>query len=506
MVLLHSLLSRPVSAFTLAFWLARALPEHLGIVFALALVWAVGTECLLARSGVVMPQPLAPLFGLLAALWLQPASNVSVVNVSEFRQVQGAVTGDVRLSSSGWPTVELDLEWVGTSEWRHQSRGRLRLLIRGGTWESVPPPGAKVFARGTFQKDRGYFEVPSRALEVVSPAPEWQMRRREIHLAVRAALSRLRGKSGPLATALVLGRGDELTQEERQVFREAGASPLLALSGLHLGVLALLLNLIFRHGPLRGLSEFLVAAVLVTFVVVVGPLPSLVRALVFWVCLHAASWLRWEVDPLEVTAAGALALLGVFPEWATHPSFLLSVSAMAGILTLSGDYRDFFVPWFGERVAGWLSGGWAAASGTGAVSLLMFGAFYPQAVLSNLIGMIPLMGLLWGTLLYLALSFLPAPALLVHGAGWCLEQLTEGLFLVMGGLALPGAFSGWLGWLAWGVGLVPVVFLLYKYGRYGYLVRFPAGHQGPPRFEQPGRTKALGSELSDQPRTEAAAG
>lgn len=506
MVLLHSLLARPLTAFALFFWAARALPENLVSLLAVAAVWALLTEWFLLREGMVMPQPLAPLLGVIAALCLSPPQVGLSLGAIDLSNVQGRVLSDPRLTSTGWSWVEFDLEWVGTRREQWQVRGQVRLSIRGLDWESVPPVGTQLWAQGVYKPDRRMFEVQARSLKILAPAPMWELWRRDLHRSVRSALMRLRGQAGPLTTALVLGQGDELTQEEKRVFREAGASPLLALSGLHLGVLALLLRLMLRRGPLRRVAEYLVATLLVVFVLLVGPLPSLVRALVFWLCLHVASWLRWEVDPLEITALGAVALILVFPSWATSPSFLLSVSAMAGILILSRDYQDFLTVWIGEKSAAWLSGGLAAGAGTGPVSLLMFGAYYPQAVFSNLIGMVPLIGLLWGTIVYLALYFCHVPIFVIDGLGWLLEQGAEGLFFLMRWLALPGAFSGWLGWLVWGAGLVPLGVLLYNYGKYGFLVRFPVRNQTLPHATRSGSSQTVGAELSDQPRGEATSG
>lgn len=494
MVLLHSILARPLTGLLIGFWAVLALPGTGTFWFVAAAVWWIACSALLARDGVFVPWAAAPLVGCVLGLLLFPTVRPPPLE-GDLRRIEGRVCSDPRWSAGGWPWVEVALEAVETPHHRRPARGRLRLQLRDGGRGRLPVNGSRIVAVGRLLPEGGLFLSRPREVSELEPAPGWQVARSVLHAALRERLANLRGRAGPLATALLLGQGDELTQVEKGLFRDAGASPLLALSGLHLGALALLFRLLVGWGTYRRLAELIVALALTGFVLVVGPLPSLVRALVFWVGLHAAAWLRWEVDPMEVTAVGAVALLGVFPQWATSPSFVLSVGAMFGLLLLSRRYEAMLRPGIGARAAQWLAPGLAAGASTGAFSLVLFGGLYPQSVVSNALGLLPVTGFLYGAMGYLFLGALPLPPGLVAWVGYGLEAMAEALFGLMGLFARFGILGGVWGWSVWALMLTPVAVSVYRYLRYDFLLRFPRSDRAVPGGAWSGSPKALGTEL-----------
>ena len=472
MVLLHTLLARPFILILLGFWATLAFHEHRLIMVGICLVVTFGMLVVQLRKRFIAIQTFAHLMGACLGLLLV-AFEAPSPNLGGVTAIRGWITSDPKLVRSGWPTVEVHFISIESGGKPLSQQGKVRVLLKGMDLDEVPAVGSAIMVRGSYHPNSGLFFSENKKLALLREGPEWQQQRQKLFAIIRKTFSTLRGQAGPLAIALLLGQGDELTQEEKQLFREAGASPLLALSGLHLGILAGLLSFLVKNSFHRVLAQFLVALALILFVMLVGPLPSLMRALVFWVAIHVTSWLCWEVDPLEVNSMGAFFLLLVFPDWVFNPSFILSLSAMIGILLLSNDYQDYLRLALGKRTSQLLSVGMAASAGTGPASLVLFDSFYPQAVLSNLVGILPLVVFLYGELVYLLLSLFPVLAPLQGLVGLGLELVAQLLFWLMGIFSVMGRGQGFMGWGLWFITLAPALHLVYRYWRYGYLLQFP---------------------------------
>ena len=138
-----------------------------------------------------------------------------------------------------------------------------------------------------------------------------------------------------LARGILLGEKRGVEPDLREGMREAGMSHILAVSGLHVGILfAIFLTLLL---PLRWmgkewLRQLLVLAVLWVYIVGIGMPASAVRAALM-VSVISLSWFRhsnpwgWH----NLTAAAFLLLLWK-PWWLWDLGFQLSFLATAGIL------------------------------------------------------------------------------------------------------------------------------------------------------------------------------
>lgn len=169
----------------------------------------------------------------------------------------------------------------------------------------------------------------------------WLARRK---LSTREHLySKLPSADAALVEAMLLGERGELSPATTEPFAVTGTAHLLAISGLHLGGLAMLLlslgrvlasaNLrtFARHGPTRS-SAPLVALALSLYVVMIGAPLSARRALLM-VCialgLHVT---RARSDPLNALCATLLVILTLAPGQILEPGLWLSASATFAIL------------------------------------------------------------------------------------------------------------------------------------------------------------------------------
>ncbi len=160
-----------------------------------------------------------------------------------------------------------------------------------------------------------------------SAAPREGLRRR-LARGVRAGLEP--GAAG-LMEAMTLGVRDGILEEDRDAFGRAGLAHVLALSGLHFGVLLAAADRALRR--LGARRRPLLALLTLAFVAVVGPSPSVVRAaaMALSAVLSMASGVG-RVRPWPVLALAACASLLLQPQMLFDLSFQLSYLALAGLL------------------------------------------------------------------------------------------------------------------------------------------------------------------------------
>lgn len=237
----------------------------------------------------------------------------------------------------------------------------------------------------------------------------------------------LRGEELAVVSALTVGDKRELTPGLRVTYNAAGASHVLALSGLHVGILAgMLMGLFypftrFRSG--RQIVSFAVVALLWAFAFIAGLSPSVVRAVTMFSLYVLASLLtegRFSGMPSLVFAAFLMLLYQPF--YLFDVSFQLSFVAVASILCfypLISAYCPF--QHSGLRYV-WniLALSFVAQLGTLPFVLYYFGTFPSYFLLANLF-VSPLAVCILGSALA---SFLLAPVPLVGKWAVCVLQFS----------------------------------------------------------------------------------
>lgn len=144
--------------------------------------------------------------------------------------------------------------------------------------------------------------------------------------------------TAPLLTALLTGDRSGLSPETVAVFRNSGASHLLALSGLHMGIIYLLFDRLTRvMGQSPAARRIRFGAILAAagfFTLMTGAGPSVVRAFLF---IGINESLRLMGRPRKASRVLCLALLvqlAMDPSVIRSLGFQLSYLAMAGIVLL----------------------------------------------------------------------------------------------------------------------------------------------------------------------------
>jgi competence protein ComEC len=148
----------------------------------------------------------------------------------------------------------------------------------------------------------------------------------------RRLAERLRPDVAPLATALVLGRRGQLDPDLGDAFARTGTSHLLAISGLHLQVLATTLFVVAQGVTSRRRAAFVVIVATALYASLVGWMPSVTRSVAMTLGACLAGLLDRGASPSNLLAAAAIATLGENPSNLFDVGCQLSFLAVAAIL------------------------------------------------------------------------------------------------------------------------------------------------------------------------------
>ena len=224
-------------------------------------------------------------------------------------------------------------------------------------------------------------------------------------------------------SALTVGEKTDLSDSIRESYSVSGASHVLALSGLHIGLLYALLFLLLK--PLtrkwqagRYFRSVLLLVLLWSFAFFTGLSPSVVRSVSMFSVLAIAELFGRQSLTLNTLAATAWVMLFVNPAWLFDVGFQLSFLAVLSILMIQKPVYQLLPvkSRIGKYVWGLMSVSIAAQIGTAPLVMLYFSRFSTHFLLTNLV-VIPLVTVtLYAAVLMLLLTPLPAVQFVMAGA------------------------------------------------------------------------------------------
>ncbi|MBQ9232045.1 MAG: ComEC/Rec2 family competence protein [Prevotella sp.] len=135
-----------------------------------------------------------------------------------------------------------------------------------------------------------------------------------------------------VVAAMTLGDRSELTPEAKQAFYITGAAHVLALSGLHLGIIYMIVSLIIRGRQLRTAAQILTLLLLWAFAFLVGLSPSIVRSATMLTIYGLLSLGYRQRMSINVLAFTAIVMLIVHPHALFEVGFQMSFLAVLAIL------------------------------------------------------------------------------------------------------------------------------------------------------------------------------
>ena len=153
-------------------------------------------------------------------------------------------------------------------------------------------------------------------------------------------------RTSALLKALLTGDRSGLDQDIVRNFRTSGASHILALSGLHLGIIYIFIRRILTvlgNTPGAKIARSLATvSISGAYTLATGASPSLVRAFLFILLNESAHILHRDSHPERVLCASLTLQLAINPGNITSPGFQLSYLAMGGIMFLFPVLKSWF--------------------------------------------------------------------------------------------------------------------------------------------------------------------
>ena len=244
--------------------------------------------------------------------------------------------------------------------------------------------------------------------------------------------------------ALVLGQKDTLTPEVSASYARTGTMHVLAVSGLHVGMLygclRLILGLLKLVWNIRWLSTVVSSVALWFYAFVTGLSPSVLRATTMFTLMSMAPMLGRQTSIYNTLAASAFLLLFWNPIWLFVVSFQLSYLAVLGIVYLQPRiYRSLtFDNWVLDKLWLFSSVSLGAQVATAPLSVHYFNQFPIYFVIANWVVVPAALVILCMGLAVLAANFWADLSVLI---AWLLEKVVLGVNTFVEGIKrLPYSF------------------------------------------------------------------
>lgn len=239
-------------------------------------------------------------------------------------------------------------------------------------------------------------------------------------------------KERAIASALLLGNKVLLDKETKQTYSQTGAMHILAVSGLHVGILYTFLALILARFKRNRLGHILTVifelSIIWIFAAITEFSPSVTRAAVMFSFIAVGRSLSRYTSIYNILCISALLLLLYKPSFIYEIGFQLSYAAVFSIIFLyKYIYRLFVIK---NKVLDFfwsiLAVSIAAQIGTAPLTMFYFGQFPTYFFISNLFAIPAATGILWlGFLLFIsaALQNFIDLSFIQYGLGRLLEGI-----------------------------------------------------------------------------------
>lgn len=223
--------------------------------------------------------------------------------------------------------------------------------------------------------------------------------------------------------ALVLGQRQGIDKEMTSQYAAAGMMHILAVSGLHVGVILLILRFLFgfiKWQRLQWVKSLLIISLIWGFAIITGLSPSVLRAATMFSFLELGELLGGKRKSQDAVLASAIFLLLLDPLLIYQVGFQLSYLAVIAILWVQPWLASFWSPevFLLRKLRDVVTVTIAAQLGVMPLSLFYFHQFPGLFIISNVL-IIPFLGLiLGGGLLVCILSsihFLPEFVVKIYG-------------------------------------------------------------------------------------------
>jgi len=219
-----------------------------------------------------------------------------------------------------------------------------------------------------------------------------------------------------IINALLLGQRQDISKDTYKSFTKSGAIHILAISGLHIGLLLLMLSVLFK--PLsylkygKNIVPIIIILLLWMYAFIAGMSASVVRAVTMFSLVTIAMYSNRITNTYNILAISAFLLLLSNPYYVFDVGFQLSYAAVFAIVWIKPLFDKLWSPenYFAKKFWDVFSVTIAAQLGILPLSLFYFHQFPGLFFVSNIV-IIPLLGILLGlgivTLIFAYFGWIP---------------------------------------------------------------------------------------------------
>lgn len=275
-------------------------------------------------------------------------------------------------------------------------------------------------------------------------------------------------QSAALATGILLGDKSYMDKETKNQFIESGAAHILAVSGLHVGILTMFLNFLLGIFLNQKLKFGVIISILLSYAFITGLSPAVVRAVLMACLALIAKMFNRNYFIINILAFCFALQLILDPFIIFHLGFWLSYLAIIGIIFIQPHLvmktKNKLYKWIQDNITVGIS----AQMATLPILLGFLGKFPVLFILTNLVTL-PLSVI--GTYCGFFLLFIAEIPYLNQLIGWITEKLFLSVLITNQWIANI-SFSNiqfqpsYLGLSIGLIGLITVVYILNKRKQY----------------------------------------
>lgn len=246
----------------------------------------------------------------------------------------------------------------------------------------------------------------------------------QINYAIEKVLfENLGQETAAVCFALLTGSSTGISKEVLGAFRYGGISHIFAVSGLHIGVVYGVISFVCKRA---GVNRFVATAVRIVLIFIYSGVcnftPSSVRAVIMCAVFSLSSCFYRKNDRLNSISIAAIVLLSINPFYLFDTGFLLSFSAVLGIILL-GRNLSRALRILPKKLRSALTTGWSAQFATVPALMYKFGYVSAAGIILNVI-FIPVISVLYVVLFavtVISLIIPPSASVLLQTAALPIE-------------------------------------------------------------------------------------
>ncbi|MBI4649270.1 MAG: ComEC/Rec2 family competence protein [Bacteroidia bacterium] len=201
----------------------------------------------------------------------------------------------------------------------------------------------------------------------------------------------LKGDEFAVTSALTLGYNDKLDQEIKHSYSSTGAMHVLSVSGLHVGIIYLMINPLLFFLNKKRHWRIVKAAVIILFLwfyaMLTGLSPAVLRAAAMFSFIIIGKTLSRNTNIYNILATSAFVLLLINPFFIMDIGFQLSYIAVLGIVFFQPKLYALFIPqnWLLDKIWALITVSIAAQLVTFPIGLYYFHQFPNYFLLTNIL-------------------------------------------------------------------------------------------------------------------------